>query len=57
MSASWDLIDADLDAEVASLAGQCKQPETLLPSMSVAKTNSQVLFQPIFTTYATPAQQ
>ena len=51
-----DLIDADLDVEVARLAGQRKQPQTTLPSMSGVKTNSQVLFQPIFTPYATPAQ-
>ena len=56
MSASSDLIDADLDAEVANLAGQQKQPQTPLPSMSGVKTNSQVLFQPIFPAYATPAQ-
>ena len=55
-SASVDLIDADLDAEVAGLAGQRKQPQTPLPPMSGVKTNSQVLFQPIFTPYATPAQ-
>ena len=55
-SASSDLIDADLDAEVASLAGPHKQPQTPLPSMSGVKTNSQVLFQPIFPAYVTPAQ-
>ena len=47
----------DLDAEVANLAGQQKQPQTPLPSMSGVKTNSQVLFQPIFLAYATPAQR
>ena len=56
MSTSSDLIDADLDAEVANLAGQHKQPQTPLPSMSGVKTNSQVLFQPIFPAYATPVQ-
>ena len=56
MSASSDLIDADLDAEVADLAGQQKQPQTPLPSTSGVRTNSQVLFQPIFPAYATPAQ-
>ena len=56
MSASSDLIDADLDAEVANLAGQHKQPQTPLPSTSGVKTNSQVLFQPIFPAYVTPAQ-
>ena len=55
-SASSDLIDANLDAEVAGLAGQHKQPQTPLPSMSGVKTNSQVLFQPIFPAYATLAQ-
>ena len=56
MSASSDLIDTDLDAEVANLTGQQKQPQTPLPSTSGVKTNSQVLFQPIFPAYATPAQ-
>ena len=46
----------DLDAEVANLAEQHKQPQTPLPSMSGVKTKSQVLFQPIFPAYATPAQ-
>ena len=55
-STSSDLIDADLDAEVANLAGQHKQPQTPLPSTSGVKTNSQVLFQPIFPAYATPVQ-
>ena len=54
-STSSDLIDTDLDAEVANLAGQQKQPQEPLPSTSV-KTNSQVLFQPIVPAYATPAQ-
>ena len=56
MSASSDLIDADLDAEVAGLAGQHKQPQTPLPSTSGVRTNSQVLFQPIFPACATLAQ-
>ena len=46
----------DLDAEVANFAGQQKQPQAPLPSTSGVKTNSQVLFQPIFPAYATPAQ-
>ena len=50
-------MDADLDAEVAGLAGQHKQPQTPLPSMSGVKTNSQVLFKPIFPAYATLALQ
>ena len=54
-SASSDLMDADLDAEIANLAGQHKQPQTPLPSTSGVKTNSQVLFQPIFPAYTTPA--
>ena len=55
-STSLDLIDTDLDAEVANFAGQQKQPQEPLPSTSGVKTNSQVLFQPIFQAYATPAQ-
>ena len=55
-STSLDLIDTDLDAEVANFAGQQKQPQAPLPSTSGVKTNSQVLFQPIFPAYATPAQ-
>ena len=55
-SASSDLMDADLGAEVAGLAGQHKQPQTPLPATNGVKTNSQVLFQPIFPAYATPAQ-
>ena len=55
-SASSDLIDADLDAEVTNLTGQQKQPQTPLPSTSGVKTNSQVLFQPIFPAYVTPVQ-
>ena len=55
-STSSDSIDTDLDAEVANFAGQQKQPQAPLPSTSGVKTNSQVLFQPIFPAYATPAQ-
>ena len=55
-STSSDLIDADLDAEVANFTGQQKQPQAPLPSTSGVKTNSQVLFQPIFPAYVTPAQ-
>ena len=55
-STSSDLIDMDLDAEVANFAGQQKQPQEPLPSTSGVKTNSQVLFQPIVPAYATPAQ-
>ena len=55
-STSSDLIDTDLDAEVANFAGQQKQPQAPLPSTSGVKTNSQVLFQPIFPAYTTPAQ-
>ena len=46
----------DLDAEVAGLAGQHKQQQMPVPSTSGVRTNSWVLFQPIFPTYATPAQ-
>ena len=55
-SASPELIDVDLDAEVAGLAGQHRQQQMPVPSMSGVKTNSRVLFQPIFPAYATPAQ-
>ena len=54
--ASPDLIDVDLDAEVAGLAGQHRQQQMPVPSMSGVKTNSWVLFQPIFPAYVTPAQ-
>ena len=50
------MIDTDLDAEVANFTGQQKQPQAPLPSTSGVKTNSQVLFQPIFPAYATPMQ-
>ena len=50
------MIDTDLDTEVANFAGQQQQPQAPLPSTSGVKTNSQVLFQPIFPAYATPAQ-
>ena len=55
-STSSDLIDMDLDAEVANFAGQQKQPQEHLPSTSGVKTNSQVLFQPIVPAYTTPVQ-
>ena len=55
-STSSDLISTDLDAEVANFVGQQKQPQAPLPSTSGVKTNSQVLFQPIFPAYATPVQ-
>ena len=55
-STSSDLIDMDLDAEVANFAGQQKQPQEPLPSTSGVKTNSQVLFQPIVPAYVTPVQ-
>ena len=55
-STSSDLIDTDLDAEVANLAGQQKQPQEPLPSTSGVKTNNQVLFQPIVPAYVTPVQ-
>ena len=55
-STSSDLIDTDLDAEVANFTGQQKQPQEPLPSTSGVKANSQVLFQPIVPTYATLVQ-
>ena len=55
-STSSDLIDMDLDAEVANFAGQQKQPQEPLPSTSGVKTTSQVLFQPIVPAYVTPVQ-
>ena len=55
-SASSDLIEVDLDAEVAGLAGPYKQQQTPAPSMSGVETNSRVPFQPIFPTNVTPAQ-
>ena len=55
-STSSDLIDTDLEAEVANFAGQQKQSQEPLPSTSGVKTNSQVLFQPIVPAYATPVQ-
>ena len=56
-STSSDLIEVDLDVEVAGLAGQHKQQQTPVPSTSGVRTNSRELFQPIFPTYATPAQR
>ena len=50
------MIDTDLDAEVANLSGQQKQPQEPLPSTSGVKTNSQVLFQPIVLAYMTSVQ-
>ena len=55
-STSSDLIDTDLDAEVANFAGQPRQLQGPLPSTSGVKANSQVLFQPIVPAYATPVQ-
>ena len=55
-STSSDLIDTDLDTEVANLTGQQKQPQEPLPSTTGVKTNSLVLFQPILPAYATPVQ-
>ena len=50
------MIDTDLGAEVANFAGQQKQPQAPLPSISGVKTNSQVLFQPISPAYVTLVQ-
>ena len=55
-SASSDLIEVDLDAEVASLAVQHKQQQPPVPSTSGVETNSRVPFQPIFPAYVTPTR-
>ena len=55
-STSSDLIDTDLDAEVANFAGQPKKLQKPLPSMSGVKDNNHVLFQPIAPAYTTSAQ-
>ena len=55
-STSSDLIDTDLDAEVANFTGQPKQLQEPLPSTSGVKANSQVLFQAIVPAYATLVQ-
>ena len=55
-STSSDLIDTDLDAEVANFTGQQKQQQEPLPSTSGVKANSQVLFQPIVPAYMTSVQ-
>ena len=54
--ASSDLIDTDIDAEVANFAGQPKKPQEPLPSTSGVKDNNHALFQPIAPAYTTPAQ-
>ena len=43
-STSSDLIDTELDAEVADLAGQPKKPQEPLPSTSGVKDNNHALF-------------
>ena len=55
-SASSDLIEVDLDAEVVGLAGQHKQQQMPVPSMSGVETNNRVLFQPIFPAYVMPTR-
>ena len=55
-STGSDLIDKDLDAEVADLAGQPKKPQEPLPSTSGVKDNNHALFQPIAPAYTTSAQ-
>ena len=50
------MIDTELDAEVADLAGQPKKPQEPLPSTSGVKDNNHALFQPIAPAYTTPAQ-
>ena len=55
-STGSDLIDTDLDAEVADLVGQPKKPQEPLPSTSGVKDNNHALFQPIAPAYTTPVQ-
>ena len=55
-STSSDLIDTDLDTEVANFAGQPKKLQEPLPSTSGVKDNNHALFQPIAPAYTTPAQ-
>ena len=55
-STSSDLIDTDLDTEVANFAGQPKKLQEPLPSTSGVKDNNHVLFQPIAPAYTTPVQ-
>ena len=46
-STSSDLIDTDLDTEVANFAGQPKKLQVPLPSTSGVKDDNHALFQPI----------
>ena len=55
-STSLDLIDTDLDTEVANFTGQPKKPQEPLPSTSGVKDNNHALFQPIAPAYTTPVQ-
>ena len=55
-STSLDLIDTDLDTEVANFAGQPKKLQEPLPSTSGVKDNNHILFQPIAPAYTTPVQ-
>ena len=55
-STSSDLIDTDLDTEVANFTGQPKKLQEPLPSTSGVKDNNHVLFQPIAPAYTTPVQ-
>ena len=55
-STSSDLIDTDLDTEVANFAGQPKKLQEPLPSTSGVKDNNHVLFQPIAPAYTIPVQ-
>ena len=55
-SASSDLTEVDLDAEVAGLAGQHKQQQTPVPSTSGVETSNQLPFQPILPAYVTPTR-
>ena len=55
-STSSDLIDTDLDTEVANFTGQPKKPQEPLPSTSGVKDNNHALFQSIAPAYTTPVQ-
>ena len=55
-STSSDLIDTDLDTEVANFTGQPKKLQEPLPSTSGVKDNNHVLFQPIAPAYTSPVQ-
>ena len=55
-STSWDLIDPDLDTEVANFTGHPKKLQEPLPATSGVKCSNNVRFQPIDPAYTTPVQ-